>query len=294
MIDFPNAPTVGQVFYASNGIGYRWDGTLWIAGPTMGPGYGPTGDFCATLGSVSGGGIAITLIPTTIVSGNAGIWYSVSTGQYRPPPGRYFLYGSLTVVYSPGAMTVQLGLRKNGVLIASNTDTTGAATYSSNPNVGLVIDANGTDVFDLFGGGIGAACTHSQTIFLAYPIAGAKGPPGDQGPPGGQPAFRLIQRIIPTAGQVNMDFTNIPSDIQDLELRYDLSPVTNNSFLYLQMYDGAGALVTTAQYETLSAYTYDAIAAGGNVTSYNAIGQAAITLNLYTTNWGVYPAFHPR
>ena len=31
MIDFPNSPTLNQIYNASNGASYQWNGTLWIA-----------------------------------------------------------------------------------------------------------------------------------------------------------------------------------------------------------------------------------------------------------------------
>jgi hypothetical protein len=34
MIDFPNAPTVGQIFTAPNGTAWTWDGTKWTSGAT--------------------------------------------------------------------------------------------------------------------------------------------------------------------------------------------------------------------------------------------------------------------
>jgi len=35
-IDFPNSPTVGQVFVADNAIAYVWNGTLWTASSSGG------------------------------------------------------------------------------------------------------------------------------------------------------------------------------------------------------------------------------------------------------------------
>lgn len=189
MIDFPNTPAVGDLYYApSNGITYRWDGTLWLAGPNVGSGYGPSGDFCATQTAGLPTGTAntyVTLNPNSIISGNAGNWYSSSTGRYTPPPGRYCLYGSFACWYAAGAMSFTIHLRKNGTEIGTyNYVYSAAANYRVTPTIEVVVDANGTDWFDLQGQCVGAAGNFETATFLAYPIAGAKGPPGDKGPVG--------------------------------------------------------------------------------------------------------------
>jgi hypothetical protein len=103
-----------------------------------------------------------------------------------------------------------------------------------------------------------------------------------------QPTWRLLGRTVPSAGQLAIDFTNIAADINDLELRYDLTPAVNNGFLYLQMYGGTGTLLTTARYGTFADYNYDQMAAGATVTAYNGTSNANIVLNLFTAGWGVY------
>lgn len=295
MIDFPSSPTVGQTLYVpSNGITYRWDGTLWLAGPNVGSGYGPTGDFCAyQVGGLPAGvsNTWVTLNPTGIISGNTGSWYVPGTGVYKPPPGRYFIQGHLSGNWTGGALGYYAHLRKNAVEIAYHIGTTAAASYATNITAEAVVDANGTDVFDFQGYCAGAAGTFSNATFLAYPIAGAKGPPGDQGAPGvpgSLNGWRQINRIVPTLGQAAIDFTNIPADVNDLELRYDLTPQTNNAFLYMQIYNGTGTLVTTARYGYFAHYSYDALAQGGTVTAYNGGSVTVIPLNLNTTGWGVH------
>ena len=281
MIDFPNTPSIGDIFYApSSGIGYRWDGTQWTAGPTAGVGYGPTGDFCAFQAGSLPAGVSNTWVilnPTGIISGNAGSWYVPGTGVYKPPPGRYFIQGHMSGTWTGGALGMYADLRKNAVEIAWHQGTTAAASYATNIVVEATVDANGTDVFDFRGYCAGAAGTFSNVTFLAFPIAGAKGPPGDQGPPG-QLGFRLINRIVPTAAQPTIDFTNIPTDINDLLLHYDLTPNANSVGTSLRFYNGAGTLVTTADYRfaaQLAAHTYNGtpsyVMGAGAISYYNAI-----------------------
>ena len=293
MIDFPASPTTGQLFYATNGVTYRWNGTLWLSEPSLGTGYGPTGDFCATQTGVTTTGPANTwqtLMPPSIISGNVGSWYVPGTGVYRPPPGRYFIIGNFSSYYAPGAMNFAGQLRKNGVAVTINYMTSGAANWQAEITCQMTIDANGTDTFDFQGQCIGAVGNFNSVMFLAYPIAGAKGPPGDKGAPGvpaSSNVWRQIARIVPTAGQTPIDITNIPVDINDIELRYDLTPTVNNAFLYMQMFDGAGALMTGATYPYFADYTYNNAAQGTNVTAYNGSSATVIPLNLNSAGWGV-------
>jgi hypothetical protein len=102
--------------------------------------------------------------------------------------------------------------------------------------------------------------------------------------------WRLLSRVVPTAGQVNIDFTNLPSDINDLNLYFDVAATTNNSNLFMQFYDGAGVLDAGAShYLTELAYIHHAMAAGAALGAYNwPSTSSAICFNLNTTNWGVY------
>jgi hypothetical protein len=222
MIDFPNTPAVGDLYYApSNGITYRWDGTLWLAGPNVGSGYGPSGDFCATQTAGLPTGTAntyVTLNPNSIISGNAGNWYSSSTGRYTPPPGRYCLYGSFACWYAAGAMSFTIHLRKNGTEIGTyNYVYSAAANYRVTPTIEVVVDANGTDWFDLQGQCVGAAGTFETATFLAYPITGAKGPPGDRGPLPPSNALVLYNEQKAVGGETQLNVT-IPLNAKRVEL----------------------------------------------------------------------------
>jgi hypothetical protein len=99
--------------------------------------------------------------------------------------------------------------------------------------------------------------------------------------------FRRLGRVVPTAGQATIDFTNIPADINDLELRYDATPSVNGGYLYLQTYGAAGSVQTTASYIYFSDYVSHVSPQGGNVTAYNGSGVTVIPLNLNTAGWGV-------
>lgn len=74
-IDFPNSPTLNQIFSAS-GRTWKWNGTSW--------------------GSVAGDAVAIIsdTAPTSATSGD--LWYSSTDGR------TYIYYGNVWVELSPG------------------------------------------------------------------------------------------------------------------------------------------------------------------------------------------------
>jgi len=123
----------------------------------------------------------------------------------------------------------------------------------------------------------------------------ASGPPGQwvpatpPQPPLAQPMFRQIARIVPTAGQATVDFQSIPSDINDLEMRFDVQPQSTPSFLNMRYFDGTGTIVATAGVYTFSSlYSYHAAAAGTATGMYasGSAGNSYIMLTLNATGWG--------
>lgn len=73
-IDFPNAPTTGQLFVASNGVIYQWTGVLWTVYGTVAPATfaaPPTYDYNNTLIADAGTGGAGGDVAMTITQGQA-------------------------------------------------------------------------------------------------------------------------------------------------------------------------------------------------------------------------------
>jgi len=87
-------------------------------------------------------------------------------------------------------------------------------------------------------------------------------------------SWRQLGRVIPTAGQATVDFTAIPSDINDLDLRFDVTPTTNAHDLAMRFYDNTGTLDTAANYNWGINVSTSGQATGTNVTTNNA---AAVT-----------------
>ena len=184
MIDFPASPTNGQIFSATNGVVYKWSAayTSWLA-QNAAPPLGGTGDFSARNSAVITGAASLTtLILDTVSTGNAGLWYSVSTGRYTPPAGRYAILIAATGQLAASAVNVQITLRKNSTLVASSTDTTGGANFAACPSISVTVDANGTDWFDIQGATVGNAGQFVNVTFTAFPLTGLQGPTG--GAPG--------------------------------------------------------------------------------------------------------------
>jgi hypothetical protein len=199
-----------------------------IQGPPGPPGSVPTGDFFA---GVSSSGISGSTLILPVITGNSSGSYNATNGRFTPPAGRYFIFSWAAQALTTGPTTLTLSLRKNGTAVIAGTDSSAAAGFWVHPQVSGVYDANGTDWFDVQGSSTGGATNvNGWLAFGAYPISGTKGPQGDPG----QLGWRLLQRVVPTAGQANIDFTNLPSDINDLQLTFDVIPTANVQDLILQ------------------------------------------------------------
>jgi hypothetical protein len=113
--------------------------------------------------------------------------------------------------------------------------------------------------------------------------------------PVGVPApvtWRQIGRVVPTAGQPTVDFTNIPADINDLFVDFDVTPTTNSQGFFLQFYDNTGTLDNqSAHYGWVITQAYNAISSGGAPASYGSFSYGTSYIMLVnpagaTTNVG--------
>jgi hypothetical protein len=276
MIDFPNTPTVGQIFVAPNGVSYQWDGTLWKAVSMTG---GGTGDFYA--GASITGWTSTATTPTTLVvqSGNASGSFVPGTGRFTPPAGRYHLCGGACVGTSAGATTVALYLRKNGTAIFNTSTTSQGTNAMAIPTFESAYDANGSDWFDIQVSSNNGSNISGWCWFGAFPIASGVPSPGFVGVP-----WRLISRQTLGSAAASMDVQNIPSDINDLMFDFDMTPVTNSTNIVLQMYDNTGTLdTTTNHYQYAKTQSNTGQAGGTAVLAYNSTSETistAIVLNI--------------
>jgi hypothetical protein len=285
MIDFPNTPIDGQTFYApQNGVTYRWVAaqSLWLA---MG-GTTPGGDVSAYAPAPSVGASFTTVVFGTIISGNAGGWLATGTGRYTPPAGRYKLTASVWGYYSAAQTQMQVIIRKNGVNAYSGStpiQSTQGANYYGQVDCDCILDANGTDWFDVQAVASSPGLSAASATFTAFPITGIQGPPG---PPGG--GWRVLSRQV-VAAVASVDITNIPTDINDLEIRFDLVPVTADDTLRMMFYDGTGALITGANYNHGSMIVQGVMAANTAPLAYTSAAgiNTSIVLNYYAAGNGV-------
>jgi len=277
-LDFPNSPTVGDAFVAGNGVRYTWNGITWFAADP-----GATGDFMAvaTTSTAITGTNAPFIFPT-VVAGNASGAYSVSTGRYTPPAGRYFLSACIGL---SNAGTVGCQIRKNGVAPGIANSTTTSPSWAQ-VQADCIADANGSDYFDVWTYSTTGVASTDKHWFLAYPISGIKGPPGDPG----QLGFRLLQRTAVSSAVADVSIQNISSDINDIEFRFDLLPVAADDTLRLQFYNAAGTLLTANYVFSQGLWQHGAAlnAAVGQYTSNSSGITTSILLHFFSAGNGVY------
>jgi hypothetical protein len=203
---------------ANQGGGFTAFPLSGLQGPP-GPLGASSGDFCAvqTANFPPASSTFTTMILTQVVSGNAGNWYSPTTGRFTPPAGRYFIKAA----YSQACATanhIYIQLRKNGVVLIGDVDTSATANYFANPEVSIIVDANGTDWFDVQTQS-SAGNTWYGAMFMAFSTQ--VGPQGIQGPPGVLPpnALSLYQEVVLAANASNMA-VSWPSGARKIEIEY--------------------------------------------------------------------------
>jgi hypothetical protein len=173
----------GQLFiYYSDGSSLQWVPATPAASMAS-----PGGDFMATnSANIVVGAASIPLILNSVATGNAGGHYNATTGRYTPPPGRYLIHATVGEGgYASQQCITEIVLFKNGVQIARGGNIPGNANWFADSAVEVLIDANGTDYFDVTTSAnvAGAAILAGCAKFLAFPVSGVKGPPGDIGAP---------------------------------------------------------------------------------------------------------------
>jgi len=212
-----------------------------IKGPTGGAPGAVVGDFFAANNTpFTMATVETVVVPPTIVTGNSGGYYNNSTGRYTPPAGRYLIFGTAVVGYSGGAVLAEMRLRKNGAMVERSVETPANSAYYNTTKVAAIVDANGTDYFELslWGNSVGNAC--SNLYFGATPTQGMVGPQGPTGLPG-QIGWRQISAQT-VSGQPFIDVTALPVDINHLQVFFSCTPGTNDSSFGVQLYNGAGVL----------------------------------------------------
>ena len=187
-IDFPASPTDGQLFLAPNGVYYQWRATpgMWAAVSAQG-GTTPGGDVSAYCANAAVTGSYTTIVFGTVITGNSGGWLNTTNGRFTPPAGRFRLHASVWGFLGSSQTQTQIIIRKNGVAIIpaqAPIQSTMGANYWGQTDFDCIVDANGTDWFDIQALS-SAVLTNSYAVFDAFPLSGIQGPPGPPGPVGG-------------------------------------------------------------------------------------------------------------
>jgi hypothetical protein len=244
-LDFPNSPVANQVFYASNGIAYQYNATYtaWLPISAL---IAPPVDFYATIYSTGIPAAWTTLTAWAVQSGNAGGWLGAN-GRFTPPPGRYFVFAAHVFGQTGTAVTGYITLRKNGTVIANPSPgmTTGTAGYYGNTFHQAIVDMNGTDWID-----VQVYAGTTTNINLPFWFGAFALPGGAQPSPVYTPTWRQLYRISPTAGVGPIDLTSIPSDINDLELRFDVSATTGAQDFIVQVITASGVIASSYAWST--------------------------------------------
>jgi hypothetical protein len=177
-IDFPASPGDGQLFSAGNGMTYQYKAsqTLWVPLSAIGqtlavPAFQAFINNAVVWATGSITKVTSFLTPTV----NVGNYWDSVNSRWIPPAGTYVISGQGQI--SPGATAgLTLYLYKNGVQYAQSWEVSAAAGYTSSPNFSVVVQANGTDYFELW-----AIASGGQTIntlgsfFSAYGVTLAMG-----------------------------------------------------------------------------------------------------------------------
>jgi hypothetical protein len=101
--------------------------------------------------------------------------------------------------------------------------------------------------------------------------------------------FRRLNTQTLVAAQAAVSYQNIPSDINDLQINFNLTPSTNAMDLVIQLYDSTGALVVTNYISTVTAATHaQAIGSAPGVTASSVVVGGPVVnsglLNYSTTS----------
>src|SRR5262252_520583 len=174
-------------------------------------------------------------------------------------------------------------LRKNGTTVLQSGMVTGSASWWGECEVQSNFDANGTDWFDVQGSS--GSTTNMGGMYAWFGAFALPG--GAQAASGIGSAWRQIGRIVPTANLNSVDFPNLPSDINDLEVRWDCQPLTASGQA-LTFFDNTGAAdATTGHYAWSCVRANHSMAAGSNALGE---GSSSIATNLIALMGAVAPS----
>jgi hypothetical protein len=206
--NFPNSPTVGQLYPATVVAGqpqYKWNGSVWqnVIVPAAGGGGGIAAR--VSIHSVNQTGIALstwakTLFDTTDYNHGGAITISPDHSRFTPTVAGDYLVSAAVAVTATGG-TIQAGIAavyKNGALVSCSQTGAPAGALAGQTLTGVtdVVPMNGTtDYLECFFYGTASAGTINASVNLAAAAtymaielcggpAGASGPIGATGPTG--------------------------------------------------------------------------------------------------------------
>jgi hypothetical protein len=257
-LDFPNSPTVGQVYTTPAGQVWKWDGAKWVAGQNVLP----------------AGGVVLEVNMGTSKTGlTAGAWnvvkydtkitdtqnaYNAATGVFTPTqPGLYLVVASVAVVAGAAGTYIGAGIRKNGAQTTQESMNVWGTFGGTNQNpttVSALIYCNGSsdfiDVVAWLPGGITSISNTTNAGFAVNMVAtllnvGAQGPAG----PAGSGAWVLINTL--TASNSPSLVFPLTGGYRRYRLSFDnlINATTGNNLPGLQFStDGGSTWLAAASY----------------------------------------------
>ena len=113
---------------------------------------------CATKAGVDQAVSAAAKLTFSATDFNDGGFFSAVDSRFTPPAGKYRLSATFGVVL-PSARSQTIEIRKNGTAIARGRAYAGSGSFTVNPTVTRVVEANGTDYFEAWYASIGDSFT---------------------------------------------------------------------------------------------------------------------------------------
>ena len=207
-LDFPAAPTIGQIYPAPNGVVYQWSGVIWQAVKGLADNGAAFHAYASGVSVPASPGVMPLATPTFNKGG-----YLVGS-RFTPPAGIYALQAAMGA-QGGTSTSVYAYIYKNGFVIgAGATGYAGAGGIVLGPVASMIVEANGTDYFEAYWQTTGAQSVlgNPWAFFSGAKVDGMQGPPGVAGTPAGvtPPAYHTNAAYLTFNGQYAAD-DNVPT-----------------------------------------------------------------------------------
>jgi hypothetical protein len=167
----PVSPTVNQLWWKSDdGIMYIYynDGntTQWV--PAAPAAVAKPANALQAFAQTGNFATAVTKIPLQTPAVNQNGTWDATNNRWTPPAGTYHVSGATFIQSTTTAVGLNCAVYKNGSPVAIAQNTAGTSGFAVSATVNVVVQANGTDYFELWGfSGVAQAITTTGTYLAA-------------------------------------------------------------------------------------------------------------------------------